>query len=134
MIKFHAAGACEVIVASLRSHGLDTITAESAFRAIYNLSPESNNVSEFGTKGACGLIAAGLLKHQGSPEVLTQACLATYALAVKIKVDKVHNGNTRKLVSKVRKYKVYLIAAKLNHSYKYYLFLIAFVYTCIGSD
>lgn len=101
MAKFHSAGACEVVVAALRSHGLDVITAESAFRAIYNLSPETNNVSEFGAKGACGLIAAGLLKHQGSPAVLTQACLATYALAVKIKVDKVHNGNTRKLVAKV---------------------------------
>ena len=32
--------------------------------------------------------------------VLTQACLAIFTLAVKRKNDKVHNGNTRKLVTK----------------------------------
>ena len=32
--------------------------------------------------------------------VLTQACLAISVLAVKRKTDRVHNGNTRKLVTK----------------------------------
>jgi hypothetical protein len=80
---------------------MDPFTAEYGFRAMYNLCAENSNVSELGSKGACGLVAAGLSKHQNSPLVLTQACLAAYGLAVKMKSDKVHNGNTRKLVAKV---------------------------------
>ena len=39
--------------------------------------------------------------HSDQERVLTQACLAISTLAVKRINDKVHNGNTRKLVTKV---------------------------------
>lgn len=100
-LRFHSAGACAVIVTAIKTHGMDPFTAEYGFRAIYNLSAENANVSELGSKGACGLVVAGLKKHLDHPKVLTQACFATYGLAVKVKSDKVHTGNTRKLVEKV---------------------------------
>ena len=100
MARFHAAGACAALVTSLKTHGMDPYTAEYGFRAIYNICADNANVSELGAKGACGLVAAGLQRHMNAPLVVTQACLAVYALAVKMKSDKIHNGNTRKLVTK----------------------------------
>ena len=116
---------------ALRTHGQDPLVAEYTCRAVYNMSTEVANVSEFGAKGVCGLIVASMQAHFEVESLLAQACLAIFTLAVKRKTDKVdqatstpasshplishhsfsnlsstpctaqvHNGNTRKLVTK----------------------------------
>lgn len=112
MARLHGAGACAALVTALKMHGMDPFTAEYGFRAIYNICTDNANVSELGSKGACGLVAAGLQRHVGSPAVVTQACFAVYALAVKMKNDRVHQGNTRKLVTKGAIESVILIMKK----------------------
>ena len=67
MVKFHAANAGDSIVKALRTHGMDPLTAEYAFRAIYNLCADNSNVSELGSKGACGYVVKGMQKHADSP-------------------------------------------------------------------
>jgi hypothetical protein len=99
-LRLKNAGACSAVVIALRSHGNDLKVAEFTCRAVYNMCSEPTNVSEYGAKGVCGLIVATLSTHMDEENVLTQACLAISSLAVKRTNDKVHNGNTRKLVSK----------------------------------
>ena len=48
-------------------------------------------------RGACGLAVCVLQEHLDKPLALAQGLLAVAGLAVKRKVDKVHNGNTRKV-------------------------------------
>ncbi len=98
--RLFAAGACVEIVTALRTHDKSEPVTENACRAIYNLCADSQNVSELGNKGACGLVVTSMQTHFSAPTVVTQCLLATYALAVKVKVDRVHTGNTRKLVTK----------------------------------
>jgi hypothetical protein len=98
--RLAAADACEAIVRALRTYTADAEVAEYACRAIYHMCYENNNVKEFGKKGACGLVVSVLQNHGNKASVVAQACLAIHALAVKIKIDKVHAGNTRKLVEK----------------------------------
>lgn len=96
---FHA-GACAAIVDALTTHSTSASVVESTCRAIYNLCAEPQNVSELGKCGACGLVVTALQTHSSEADVVTQALYAIYGLAVKEKVDKVHKGNTRKLVDK----------------------------------
>ena len=98
--RLHLTGACAAIVTALRTHGQDPLVAEYTCRAVYNMCTDAQNVSEFGAKGVCGLIVATMQAHFEVETVLAQACLAIFTLAVKRKTDKVHNGNTRKLVTK----------------------------------
>lgn len=98
--RLAAANACDAVVNALRTYTTDPDIAEYACRAIYHLCYENNNVKEFGKKGACGLVVGVLQSHGNKASVVSQACLAIHALAVKIKIDKVHSGNTRKLVEK----------------------------------
>lgn len=98
--RFHAAGACPVVVDCLKTHGDVPEVAQESCRAIYNLGGDNSNVSELGSRGSCGLVVTVLTTHANLPSVLTQACLAVSSLAVKAKSDRVHNGNTRKLVSR----------------------------------
>jgi len=115
MLRFFTAGTCGVLVKAIKTHGLDAFTAEYGFRAVYALCAENTNVSELGAKGkifyffsffadcivgACGLAAAALKSHTATATVVTQTCLAISRLSVKSKTDKVHKGNTRKLVAK----------------------------------
>ena len=57
-LRLHNSGACAAIVTALRTHGQDPLVAEYTCRAVYNMSTEVANVSEFGAKGVCGLIVA----------------------------------------------------------------------------
>lgn len=99
-LRLFNAGGCAAIVNALTIHATSTDVVESTCRAIYNLCPESQNISELGKCGACGLVVAALQNHGDDADVVTQALYAIYGLAVKEKLDKVHKGNTRKLVDK----------------------------------
>ena len=98
--RFYAANACVAVVAALKIHAADSLSAQYLSRAIYNLCYDSKNVSELGAKAACGLVVAVLQTHANKGPVVAQACLAIHGLAVKCQNDRVHNGNTRKLVNK----------------------------------
>lgn len=99
-LRLFNAGGCAAIVNALTIHATSADVVESTCRAIYNLCPETQNVSELGKCGACGLVVAALQNHADDADVVTQALYAMYGLAVKEKLDKVHKGNTRKLVDK----------------------------------
>lgn len=74
--------------------------AENMCHAISNLCLENANVSDLGKHGACGLVVNILYLYANMHTVVTQALIAIAALAVRQKTDKVHKGNTRKLVEK----------------------------------
>jgi len=98
--RFNYVGACSAIVKALKTHAADALVAEYTCRAIYNLCYETSNVALLGKEAACGLVVAVLQTHANNTAVVAQACLAIHGLAVKYKIDKVHSGNTRKLVTK----------------------------------
>lgn len=98
--RFNHAGACKAITDTLRTHAKNPLVAENACRAIYNLCAENVNVKDLGANDACGLVVMILQEHANKSNVIAQALLATAGLAVKAKSDKVHKGNTRKLVDK----------------------------------
>ena len=98
--RFSTAGACKAITDTLRTRVKNPQVAENACRAIYNLSAENVNVKDLGNSDACGLVVMALQEHASKANVVTQALLAVAGLAVKSKSDKVHKGNTRKLVEK----------------------------------
>ena len=85
------------MVNALKVHGGAFEIAEFACRAIYNLSAEPVNVTDLGGQG-CALVVAVLHNHMTRAPVVTQALLAMHGLAVKLKVNKLHKGNTKKLV------------------------------------
>jgi hypothetical protein len=96
--RIHAAGGCQAIATALTIHLSSAEVAESTCRAIFNLCADTNNLTEFGRVNACSLVVSALKTHSGDADVCTQALLAICGLAVKEKLDKVHKGNTRKLV------------------------------------
>ncbi len=97
-VRIHTSGGNQAIVDLLGLHAKTADIVENCCRAIYNLCEDGNNVSELGKNGACGLVVQALQTHANSPTVITQTLLAIAGLAVKLKNDKVHKGNTRKLV------------------------------------
>jgi hypothetical protein len=98
--RFNAAGACKAITDTLKTRAKHPQVAENACRAIYNLCAENVNVKELGNHDAPGLVVTTLQEHASKSNVVTQALLAISGLSVKSKSDKVHKGNTRKLVEK----------------------------------
>jgi hypothetical protein len=99
LMRFHNANACIAVVNALKAHISDELVAEQACRAIYYLCTEPPNVNELGKAGSCKLVVQVLQSLSHNPDVVTKSCLAIYGLAVKTKVDKVHMGNTKKLVA-----------------------------------
>lgn len=99
-MRLFNAGACAVVVDTLTTYAALAEVVENCSRAIYNLSGEPQNVSELGKCGACGLVVTALQSHPENKNVAAQALKAIYGLAVKTRIDKVHKGNTRKLVEK----------------------------------
>lgn len=95
--RFRVAGVCPAVVNALKVHGGSYEIAEFACRAIFNLSAEPTNVTELGGQG-CALVVAVLHNHLTRASVITQALLAIHGLAVKLKLNKLHKGNTKKLV------------------------------------
>lgn len=100
LLRLHAAGACLTVVIALKTYGHDALVAEFGCRAIFNLCGENTNVSDLGSRGGCDLVVLTMQDHETNSRVVTEACLAIYGLAVKMKANRVHNGNTRKLVTK----------------------------------
>jgi hypothetical protein len=98
--RFSTTGACRVIIDTLRIHISNPQVAENVCRAIFNLCSENVNVKDLGANDGCGLVVKVIQDHASKPSVVTQALLAIAGLAVKFKSDKVHKGNTRKLVDK----------------------------------
>ena len=84
----------------MKTHIGDELVVVYACRAIYYLCTESQNVAQLGKAGAPKLVVTVLQSLAHNPDVVTKSCLAIYGLAVKTKTDKVHMGNTRKLVNK----------------------------------
>jgi hypothetical protein len=99
-LRFHACETYQSIVNCLIQYPQNPLIAANSCRAIYNLCYESANVSEFGKVGACGLVVNALQEHANNTLVVTQSLLAMHTLAVRVKSDKIHKGNTRKLIAK----------------------------------
>eukprot|EP01039_Chlorochromonas_danica_P002530 gene2530-2771_t len=74
--------------------------AENMCHAISNLCLDGTNVNLLGKNGACALVVDILYQYANMHSVVTQALTSIAALAVKQRTDKVHKGNTRKLVEK----------------------------------
>lgn len=90
-----------ILVAACSIHiSTNYFIAENMCHAISNLCLEGSNVNNLGKCGACGLVVDILYSYASMHSVVTQALLAIAALAVKQKTNKVHKGNTRKLVEK----------------------------------
>lgn len=98
--RFLTAGACGTVVTALKTYPQDKYVSEYACRAIYYLCHENQCVSELGKKDACKFVLIVLQAHAEEPLVTIQCLLAISGLAVKAKNEKVHKGNTKKLVSK----------------------------------
>jgi len=96
--RFHAAQCCPAVVNALDTHIENHEVAEFACRALYNLTAEPLNLTAVGKRG-CALVVTVLKTHMNRASVITQALLAIHSLSVKLKMDKVHNGNTKKLVA-----------------------------------
>jgi hypothetical protein len=91
-------GGCTAIVNALRIHAKNARVAEFACRAIFNLSADPSTVGELGKIG-CALVVEVLKNHLDKASTVAQALLAVHSLAVKIKLNKVHNANTKRLVN-----------------------------------
>lgn len=98
--RFYEAKAPIAVVRALKLHMSTADVARFSCRAIYNLCFMDYNVSELGSNAACSLVVNALQTHLSDVEVASQACLAIHGLAVKVNQDRIHNGNTRKLVAK----------------------------------
>jgi hypothetical protein len=99
LMRFHHSNACSAVVNALRTYINDELVAEQACRAVYYLCTEPPNVNELGKAGAAKLVVQVLQSLSHNPDVVKNSCLAIFGLAVKTKIDKVHVGNTKKLVS-----------------------------------